>query len=399
MVLDTRLRYVYDVWNRLVKAQSRQDGDVVIQTAEYDGLGRRVQKVVSNSGDLDGTFAFYYDRGWWLLEVRDGSANVVAQVYGGTQYIDEVVAQRSEDGYMVVNQDANRNVVSATDLAGRVLERTFYTAYGLPTFNSETYFGDYDGDGEVDSTDDAELGSGQTCWGASATGACRVFDFDQDGDLDNDDQTVMTSLVALASTNHVRLARTSGTTGGLFAHQGLLLDAEIGQYHNRAREYHAGSARFLQRDIVAFRNGFNVGLHYLDGLNLHDYVQGNPVTRVDPTGLSDCCIEQCNETYRSCSRVILESVTEISKQCQCCDGSVHNIICKVYQRYLHERCTVIEDCRWHRSNNIWCHGVKCPPPVNGRVRELPPTNEFIESGYEECPDCPCEDDCCDSGEM
>ncbi len=50
---------------------------------------------------------------------------------------------RVEDGYMVVNQDANWNVVSATDLAGRVLERTFYTAYGLPTFNSETYLGDY----------------------------------------------------------------------------------------------------------------------------------------------------------------------------------------------------------------------------------------------------------------
>ncbi|RJP31678.1 MAG: hypothetical protein C4547_15305 [Phycisphaerales bacterium] len=107
---------------------------------------------------------------------------------------------------MIVNQDANWNVVSATDLAGRILERTFYTAYGLPTFNSETYFGDYDGDGEVDSTDDGHLGSGQTCWGASPSGACRVLNFDQDGDLVSDDQTVMTSLVGLESANHVRLA-------------------------------------------------------------------------------------------------------------------------------------------------------------------------------------------------
>ncbi len=157
-----------------------------------------------------------YNPGWRMLEVRDGSVNVVAAVCGGSAVLppplagDEVVAMRVEDGYMVVNQDANWNVVSATDLAGRVLERTFYTAYGLPTFNSETYFGDYDGDGEVDSTDDAELGSGQTCRGASPTGACRVFDFDQDADLVSDDQTVMTALVALASTNHVRLARTSG---------------------------------------------------------------------------------------------------------------------------------------------------------------------------------------------
>ncbi|RJP37300.1 MAG: hypothetical protein C4547_05650 [Phycisphaerales bacterium] len=99
---------------------------------------------------------------------------------------------------MVVNQDANWNVVSATDLAGRVLERAFYTAYGLPTFNSEPYFGDYDGDGEVDSTDDGHLGNGQTCWGASPTGACRVFDFDQDADLDNDDQTATSVPIAVS---------------------------------------------------------------------------------------------------------------------------------------------------------------------------------------------------------
>jgi len=85
MVLDTRFRYVYDAWNRLVKAQSRQDSDVIIQTAEFDGLGRWIRKVVSNSGDLDGSFTFYDDRDWRLLEVRDGSANVVATVCGGTQ--------------------------------------------------------------------------------------------------------------------------------------------------------------------------------------------------------------------------------------------------------------------------------------------------------------------------
>jgi len=100
--------------------------------------------VVSNSGGLDGSLAFYYDRGWRLLEIRDGSANVVAQVYGGTQYIDEVVAERSEDGYMVVNQDANWNVTSATDLAGRVLERTFFWhRLPSPTFTSQTIFGEY----------------------------------------------------------------------------------------------------------------------------------------------------------------------------------------------------------------------------------------------------------------
>jgi len=185
-----------------------------------------------------------------------------------------VLIERVEDGYMVVNQDANWNVVSATDLAGRVLERTFYTAYGLPTFNSETYFGDYDGDGDVGSTDDGHLGSGQTCWGASPSGACRVFDFDQDGDLDNDDQTIMTSLVGLASTNHVRLARTSGTVGGLLAHQGLFLDAEVGQYQNRARAYIPLLMRFPQLDPSG----------YIDGMGRYSYTGANPNSKFDSSG-------------------------------------------------------------------------------------------------------------------
>jgi len=51
---------------------------------------------------------------------------------------------RVEDGYMVLNQDANWNVTSATDLAGRVLERTFHWhRLRPPTFTSQTIFGEY----------------------------------------------------------------------------------------------------------------------------------------------------------------------------------------------------------------------------------------------------------------
>jgi len=49
-------RYVYDAWNRLVKVQSSEDsGATTFQEAEFDGTGRRMKKVVTNSGDSDGT--------------------------------------------------------------------------------------------------------------------------------------------------------------------------------------------------------------------------------------------------------------------------------------------------------------------------------------------------------
>jgi hypothetical protein len=34
---------------------------VVIQLARYDGLGRRVRKIVTNAGELDGTTVYHWD--------------------------------------------------------------------------------------------------------------------------------------------------------------------------------------------------------------------------------------------------------------------------------------------------------------------------------------------------
>ncbi|MCC7291862.1 MAG: hypothetical protein IT449_07365 [Phycisphaerales bacterium] len=169
LVEDDRHRYTYDAWNRLVKAErvatdANGTDATTLRTAEFDALGRRIEKVVSNSGDLDGTFRYGYN-GQQLIETRDGSGNVLLQAYYGTQYIDELVALKLEHGYCTVSQDANYNVTTLTDLAGRVLERVFYTEYGQPIIESESYFGDGDGDGDVDATDDAALGSGQTCCG------------------------------------------------------------------------------------------------------------------------------------------------------------------------------------------------------------------------------------------
>ncbi|MCG3129440.1 MAG: hypothetical protein FLDDKLPJ_00167 [Phycisphaerae bacterium] len=245
-----------------------------LHTAEYDALGRRIEKVVSHAGDLDGTFRYGYN-GQQMIEMRDGSGDVLMQAYYGTQYIDEIVALKLEHGYAVVSQDANYNVTTLTDLAGRVLERVFYTEYGQPIIQSASYFGDYDADGDVDSTDDGFLGSGQTCWG-TATGTCRVFDFNGDGTLDAADETIMTAIVATPSTNRVHHARRSSPAGNLFLHQGLVYDAEIGAYQNRAREYASPIQRFQQRDRLG----------YVDALSSYQYVGLDPISNKDPFGLA-----------------------------------------------------------------------------------------------------------------
>ncbi len=277
LVEDDRHRYQYDAWNRLVLVQRiAADGNgtdaATLHAAEYDGLGRRIEKAVSNCGDLDGTFRFWYN-GQQVIEVRDGSSNVLTQAYYGTQYIDELVALKLEHGYALVSQDANYNVTTLTDLGGRVLERVFYTEYGQPILESERYFGDYDADGDVDATDDGFLGSGQACWG-TPTGACRVFDFNGDGTLDASDETVMTALVAAPTTNRIHHARRTSPAGNLFLHQGLLYDAEIAAYQNRAREYSPSAGKFLQRDSSS----------YHDSLNCYEYEQSAPLYKVDPLG-------------------------------------------------------------------------------------------------------------------
>ncbi len=87
--------------------------------AEFDALGRRIKKVVTNSGNLDKTEVYFFD-GQKIIETRNGSNQMTAQFIHGTQYIDEVVMIRAKGkGDLYVHQDANWNVVGTTGLGGR----------------------------------------------------------------------------------------------------------------------------------------------------------------------------------------------------------------------------------------------------------------------------------------
>ncbi|MBI4718262.1 MAG: hypothetical protein HY763_10690 [Planctomycetes bacterium] len=351
LIKDTRFVYVYDAWNRLVKVRSANDADGersereqsaigkadrevrvrtatcpeeaslrpatggVIQTAEYDGTGRRMQKVVSNSGEYDKTETYLYEEGWRIAQINDGSGYTVQQFIHGTQYIDEVVTmrvkgERSErerpaigkasrrlasgplvcpkgmsttrmtggKGDLYLHQDANWNVIAATDLGGAVVERYVYTPYGELTVHQLTSYGDRDGDQDVDTTDKGTVGT--TCTG-TVSGGCRILDLDFDGDCDSTDAGLFDSLTQGAARHPGRVATATAQSR---AHQGLSVDAELASYQNRHRQYAAAQRLFAQRDPLYSRTS-PLPTHLHDGLNSYDCLRRAPVRYTDPQGL------------------------------------------------------------------------------------------------------------------
>ena len=288
LVKDGEFIYTYDAWHRLVTAVSAEDDDITVGTYTYDALARRIRKVVTNSGQLDGTELYFYGKGHQVIEVRDGSENMIRQVVHGRQYIDEVILEILEDGVAWVHQDANYNVIALTDFASQTLEHTYYTPYGIQTVDQETYWGDADGDGLVTETEwdtdtDGQLDSGDTCWGSSPSGSCRLVDFDFDNDVDATDATRLAELDSTTTYRHP--GQPYSAVGNTRVHQGLMYDAEIGGYQNRARWYRPALKSFGQRDP----------LRYVDGLNLYEYVGGNPLRYRDPTGEGYC--DRSDEDY------------------------------------------------------------------------------------------------------
>jgi RHS repeat-associated protein len=218
----------------------------VISTSAYDGLGRRITKVVTNCGDLDMTYHFYYSggEGQSIVELRNGSDMVLKQhvwaaLAGG--YIDELLENAvNEDPTDGSEQDcelrgwachdANYNVIGFIDDGAAVLERYEYTPYGQRVVFYSAGSNDPLAHTPTLIPRRVELGGTLQAYGAYAIG-----------------------------------------------HQGLYHDEETGEaiIYNRARMLHTRLGRFTQHDPLG----------YVDGMSVYEYLQTSPISATDPSGL------------------------------------------------------------------------------------------------------------------
>ena len=221
----------YDAWNRQVKVQTDDETPVTVAEYRYDGLHRRIAKLVPDA-NWDRT-DFYYTRSWQVVEEcfaddvatanRDNVATAAKHQYvWSLRYIDACVLRdedKNSDGDCTDAGDerlyycngANMSVFALVDDAGDVQERYTYTPYGQPTIH------------------------------------------------DNDWSDTLT----WANSKHNEIL-----------YSGYRYDGETGLYHVRFRMYHPTLGRWGQKD----KEG------YIEGMSMREYVIGNPLGRVDPVG-------------------------------------------------------------------------------------------------------------------
>lgn len=295
LTFDGTFKFTYDAWNRLIKVQNAYrdpDAPSAVQTGStiadyrYDGLNRRVERKITNSGDLDATYHDYY-RDWQLVETRNGSDQVLKQHIWGLQYIDELVA--------VVN---NPDIMGAStfDHEFDIDDAKIYMAAHNSLFNVMGLFEfsrmscDHDNDGDIDFYD-WDIYSLNGGFGPTSEGPVKG-DYNYDGFVDQTDQNLVDARQGI--TRSVPVERYEYTLYGErqvyisagtadpkamspvsrsqrvmvdgvdtpialndVGFQGKRHDGETGLvYHNR-RMTHPRLGRFMQNDPLGYVDGMN----------------------------------------------------------------------------------------------------------------------------------------------
>ena len=98
-------------------------------------------------------YHYYWDTGWRLLEMQNGSDKTLKQYVWGIRHVDELVqlgvntdpsTESDCEDFYYATQNANFNVIGLADTSGELVERYEYTPYGrctvyLSAFLCEAY--------------------------------------------------------------------------------------------------------------------------------------------------------------------------------------------------------------------------------------------------------------------
>jgi RHS repeat-associated protein len=128
----------FDAWNRLVRLTA---AGVTIATYSYDGFHRRQLSNTYTAGAISETRHTFFSNQWQVLEERLGvSSSAERQFVWGFRFTDDLVLRdRDANATGVLSQriytlqDANTNVTALATVAGLIVERYCYSAYGLAT--------------------------------------------------------------------------------------------------------------------------------------------------------------------------------------------------------------------------------------------------------------------------
>ena len=222
---------VYDAWNRMTSISA---GGTLVGKYQYDGRNRRIVKLTYTGGSLTETRHFYFTDHWQDVEERVGTSTGMDKQYvWGIRYVDELVCR---DGYASAGSSSSSSSSSSSAAAQRLfaLQDANFNVTGITN--------------------------------ASGTVLERYL-FDPYGA-----RAIFTSAWA-------------GSIGTAYfwtvASQGLQSDGESALLDNRYRYFNSSIGRFLSMDP-------SVDSEDVEGVlpnpNAYEYVTGDPVNRLDPTG-------------------------------------------------------------------------------------------------------------------
>jgi RHS repeat-associated protein len=225
---DGTYLYSYDFENRL-RTVTLGGSTATVAVYSYDALGRRIQKVVTNSPGLNGTTLFYYD-GTQDIEEHNATNTLTQQyVYGNGGELLVLDRNLNGDGTatgpgdqrLLYVQNAIGSVYGLTSTSGTLVEAYQYDAYGHPT----------------------------------------VFGTDSNGMVNFNAAHIVASGVSQVANP--------------FLFTGLRYDPETGLYFVEARYLNPIQGRFIQQDPLGLDGGTP---------NLYIYAADRPTFATDPTG-------------------------------------------------------------------------------------------------------------------